>query len=1210
MYDSPMNKLKTITCAILPVLLFITSESRSGGDDIRRCEEAVLERLHAGDDAGAYGKTIEMLMKSPLNPVSVLYYSDMAEYADIVKPGIALSDLKAVKEKIINERETPERNLCSLLVDMETEKILFPREPYKAKKVTEGLFPVRKWLISGPYRKFGAGDMNYSFPPEFIGGKENRRDLSKAILLKNFSSTLKFNDHVYPSSGIAYASTSFQIHGPVNIRIYSKYNYKAFINGREVIRNSGPDYGNLRVVRVWDTGKVTLMIKADMAGESGLRVIITDLDNRPLPMEHATDEFYLFNFSFKEVSDYPHEFFLNAVKNEKGGETAETLSLSYRYLGMYYDILDNSRASVNLRKSISLKNSPITGFMLASFLLKDTGTEPETAGRTEGWRIINELCSKDNSYIPACAKKLAEFISGTDYDRAYSEGRRLLSLSAGNLTVYSDFLYLLGLMGLDREFMVIHEKFQRAFPYSLHPLLSYAEYVKERNPQEYFSHCEMILGRKFIKKYFDDLVKHLVSRGEHDRAVELINRFNQNGAHNDSLIDMYTDKRDFRRAKELINRGMQASERPSLYYRQGLMDYYEYSDPSLYWEKMVSLNPSLFSYSDYLKFFYDRIIDNPFEKYLDAAKPLAEALKIYEPQNEALRNELGRFPSTVMYRGRTFLLSKNRTSRVFCEDVIYLNDQTGVEKWGEYRAMYRGDFHPVRMRTYHNGKEFSDSYQVRKINGENYVNLNSLRKGSVVHISYIIDNPIDTPRNSGFFSIPFELVQSYDEPLRELCIKVIAPDDIVLNFITRDNWAVKRENSNDENIYTMRAGPLKMVQSEKFSGSDLNCLPYYSFSSMTGYGDFINWYLGFIEGKDAIVLPGEMRSLQKESVEESVHEVFNYISRKVSLISNVLYYPEAPEETWYKKIGTVEDKVLLAKAVLKEMGIKSYLAFTKKRLMPRSGGFISPEIFTNILLYVPVSIGKKYWLDFSDPFNRCGAVDFNLSDEDALVILGAGHEIITIDNTVPERRVSEYTVDVNSRGDTGISLNHSFFGNYADIRKLLYNSLYVEDHITAYYISLIPGFDMMSYKIGNSDTQSVPVTISVDGESAGAAALGYKKMILQPFIQKNSINSYAIYNVRRHPLFIQTPVDDAETYRYILPSGYADAEVDKKHELSGRFGVIKISVIKKKGERELHASKEIKLLKRRIDPADYREFLDFCMNVKNLENFNAVLRQD
>ncbi|MCP4138654.1 MAG: DUF3858 domain-containing protein [bacterium] len=1212
----------------------ITAEDPGVLRELYSHEEQIMKDLSQGDYNKLYSDIESFVTRYPLHPVSTLYYPDLVRLAEAhgnKKIEESLTKLiKTVEEK--NPAANEKKNIHLLQLKLQLEKLLYRYAPERAKKISQELKPVRKWILTGCYNTYGPGDMIHSYLPEIISDDAALRGSSgagtgqkrKKVVVKNYDGTVDIKKELYPYNGVAYATASFPVSGPVKIRIYSHSYYKIYINGREAAQNLEQNFRNQRVIRVAGTKGISLMIKLDASKSATFRVLVTDDSDVPRTSRVLFKKAYHNAASYKEENPYPHAWFSGLEKNDP--------YQSYLYRGIYFNELESEEAIAWHRKALAKKRSIINLYYLSSTMLDLGNEDRSSAYYIEGWRIINEIYNKAPDFVPARYSRFLKLVENKNPVKAYREGERLIEQSPNYLLGYIDFLDFLEELDYEKEFEEYLALFKKKFPHSVYPLYAEARYCKTRDRKRYIAVLEKTRTLKISPSIIKKLGQAYAWQGNYSGSASLFTRYNYNNEFTGNIVDNHIKKGDYSKARKLVLQRVSRTSLPSLYYKLGLIDSLKKSDPLMYWQKVLALNPSLFDLSEYVSYLSTREITQPFARYIDESK------KTLTPQNLFNSKKIDpAYPATVLYKNRIFLLQEWGSNRVYCEDIIYLANERGVDQWGEYRIPYKGKFYPIRVRVYHKDGRYSDSYGMQKIDGVTYLNLSSLKKDSIIHISYVVNNPVKSPRKSLFFSIPFTYLQNYNEPVEKILIKVVAPEKTNLSFYLKGSsaakpeimraaeldrekktggWQVRAVPEEGKMIYSIELSGLKAIDRESFIGSSLTALPNFSFTTMNTFKDFITWYNGLLRGKDMPLTRELVETLKKEIIKdqststlEVIKKVYDFVSREIDLQKNVLYYPERPHNVLAKKRGTVEDKAILAKAILESLGIRSYIAFTGKQYWPDFNGFISPYVFSNILLYVPLDLENSLWIDFSSKYYRCGMVTGGIEGSKAHILLKKNFEIKKVVRKESQQKKGTYHIRFDNKGNAQFKIMNYFQGRRGIIRKYFDNKIYNDDIINSFYGRRISLLNVDTYKLENLEDYNKDFSITLEGSSLGLAITGAKKIIFQPVLKKSSIYRYIRYPKRELPLVILSSLDENEEYRYTLPEAYHNQVIQKQYKLKNRFGYADFEFTKNKGSNELKITRKIGLLQRKIEPADYGEFLKFCMDLKKIEFQNITVSQ-
>ena len=277
---------------------------------------------------------------------------------------------------------------------------------------------------------------------------------------------------------------------------------------------------------------------------------------------------------------------------------------------------------------------------------------------------------------------------------------------------------------------------------------------------------ETILSGRFDGEIADELVALYRESEKNDAIIKIADKFNSDGRYSLDLIDAMIRKGAIDDAKREIFKNLAIRGDPAMYCRLG--DIYRKTghDPVMEWRRAMKLAPSDFTTGDLLDYILAGKIENPFAR---------EREKIDDSMFKWPVEREKEVSSRVLHRAIIIHLNEDGGSRAFCEDVLYIGDSKGVEKWGDYRTLFQGELCPLRTRVYRPDGSYYDSYSLQKIDRADYINLSSLKDNSIVHVAYIINNPFAMQGDPALFSVPLTRVQDYDEPVDYFSLQVAAP---------------------------------------------------------------------------------------------------------------------------------------------------------------------------------------------------------------------------------------------------------------------------------------------------------------------------------------------------------------------------------------------------------------------------------------------------
>ena len=376
---------------------------------------------------------------------------------------------------------------------------------------------------------------------------------------------------------------------------------------------------------------------------------------------------------------------------------------------------------------------------------------------------------------------------------------------------------------------------------------------------------------------------------------------------------------------------------------------------------------------------------------------------------------------------------------------------------------------------------------------------------------------------------------------------------------------------------------------------------------MDGEEDFRTWYRGLIAGKDSFIAHADVPDLNGGSTVETVENVYYYILKEIALLGSSLYSPSRAADTLFRKRGSAEDRVILAKTLLQEKGIYSCIAFARDRFLPPAEAYISPETFTDMLLYVPLDQDRGIWLDFSQDVLACGMVKSSINGAESLVLFSKRHEYMTVSGEQESLYKGEYVLSINNRGAADIKADFVMTGHYKDMIGFFQDDRYHEETAHAFASSIFPSIDVTGFTVSSVDSIRRPFALSFKGVDPNAVLAGAGRLVFQPVFNKSDVYGYVQYPQRSQGLVIREPVHEDETYTYELPDQFNDEQVNITEEVRSPFGFAKIVITKEKGSNRLRACKKIHVPAATIKPRGYQDFLRFCLRIRKYELSNVML---
>ena len=1181
--------------AFTAVLLLVWRGTSPGADNGPSAYEArVLSAFAAGDYYALYDAIEAMLVRHPGSPEALLYLTDLATLADVY--GYARVDASLTRIGARLKEEKPEHTgLIGLSILLQRERIARRYAPEKCAGIVKSLRPVASWMVSGPYHRYGAADIDYPFLPEVAPPPAGEEARWKRVSADEKTGEIDFSRILPPGRGAAYASTVIATGRPVRLRVYSSSPFRLFVNGRTALSNSDrARRRSLRVLEISANGAVALTVKVLREENWKFRMIVTDLNDFPIEVESRPGGAASGTCEFTEVMDYPYAELVRRLHGKERG--------ALFHLGAYFSERDSREAEKYFRLGTGVDAGYPCKYFLAESLLEAAHGDRGTAEYLEASRMYREICGTDASFIPARYRLLQMIADRRATAEAFEEGRALIEKAPRFLPLREMYSSLLAGLGYEKEFERDWSEFTKVFPFSPSPRKNMAAFIRIRDPERSAGLYREVLETGFDKNAFESLIDVLHGMERHAEIAALVDRFDYFNDSGRVKIDALIDMGEYERASGLLLKRIAAREDPEDYLRLGRISYLEGEVPSLHWGRMLAISPSYFMTGDLLDYLSGLGTEHPL-----ARERKERGEEYIERWMRGTKKGSGA-PSEVLFRQRVYRLNRDGSSRAFCEDVIYVHDSRGIERYGEFRLDHGDRVYPVRARVYREDGSYSDAGRIIRVDGSSYISLPSLGERSIIHVSYFADNPFALQGDSGFFATPLLGTHDFDESLGVFSCSVAAPEDMDVRMaFTGGRVSYGRSAGMIER--SIRIENRLPVRVENGMGNRLGLLPVYSISTMRERNDFVRWYSSLVRGTSDLQPDAVRAKFRSGDIRASLRAVYAFVSREIDTLGNVLYYPDSAAGTLIKKRGTPEDKAVLARAILECLGIRSYFAFIAGRDFPDLGGFVSPFAFTHVLLYVPIDRQGGVWMDFSRPYNGYGLVDPALEGSDALVVIRDGAEIRTVSGVRMDGSRIDLNVRLENNGNARFEGAIRFYGGREDARSLFQNAQTREEMLNRLLGRMFPAFSLDDFSITGLETVDTPLDLRIKGRTFSLVTTTPDRIVLTPVLNASEVLAHVDGSARAHPYYIIRPVHESERYRFRLPEAYRGAVFAGHEAVKSAFGYALIRISKSAGEPDLIVEKEVHVHAVKIEPTDYGEFVQFCERIQNAERHHIIVEK-
>jgi hypothetical protein len=348
-----------------------------------------------------------------------------------------------------------------------------------------------------------------------------------------------------------------------------------------------------------------------------------------------------------------------------------------------------------------------------------------------------------------------------------------------------------------------------------------------------------------------------------------------------------------------------------------------------------------------------------------------------------------------------------------------------------------------------------------------------------------------------------------------------------------------------------------------------------------------------------------------------------YISIQTGVGRGGGYRPHAAAEVFAKGYGDCKDKANLLRALLKAIGVESYLV----SIYAGDPTFVreewpSPQQFNHCIIAIRVSdetqsnsivchqkLGRLLFFDPTDEHTPFGELPAHEQDSFALIIAAAAGTLERMPATAPEtNRLERHAeVSLSDAGGIAVKARETALGQEAVKRSAVYKSLSraeYEQTYEAFITSSAPGAKVA--RIAAQDNAAAGrFTLEMDfaAEQYAQNAQG-KMLIFKPTLVWRRENSFAAKTERQQPLTLEARLV-TEALQIKLPAGFEADELPEAKTIKTSFGQYSLKCEVKDGVVLL--TRELTLRKALIPAAQAAEVADFFARIQAEEQTPLVL---
>ena len=323
------------------------------------------------------------------------------------------------------------------------------------------------------------------------------------------------------------------------------------------------------------------------------------------------------------------------------------------------------------------------------------------------------------------------------------------------------------------------------------------------------------------------------------------------------------------------------------------------------------------------------------------------------------------------------------------------------------------------------------------------------------------------------------------------------------------------------------------------------------------------------------------------------------------------YTPHRADETLARNYGDCKDKATLMRALLKAIGIESYVTVI------RSGNrdFVKPEWasptqFDHAIIAVKVTdsvnlptvfehpvLGRLMMFDPTDPFTQMGGLPLPEQGSNALILAGDKGTLTKMPLLSPEANRMEGVVkgSIDAEGRMQASVQREYFGHASVMLRALERESAASGvrRVFERAFNRSVGRSRLTEITTAADNGQNHATVKINMEADHFGQnMGGKLLIVRPGLLTSGGNYYLVSNKRNNPVKLEADLR-RDTIRIKVPAGFKLDELPQTAKIDGAYGRLEATWAVENGEIVMNQTLEVR--QTTVPAAEYesvRKFFD------------------
>jgi tetratricopeptide (TPR) repeat protein len=319
-------------------------------------------------------------------------------------------------------------------------------------------------------------------------------------------------------------------------------------------------------------------------------------------------------------------------------------------------------------------------------------------------------------------------------------------------------------------------------------------------------------------------------------------------------------------------------------------------------------------------------------------------------------------------------------------------------------------------------------------------------------------------------------------------------------------------------------------------------------------------------------------------------------------------------DTLLMGVGSLQDKTLLAKALLGTMKVRNELLLVATgEQKANESGIPMPGLFSRYLIYLPEHPDGIEYLDLGSQYRAIGNLSENLQGKEAILLTGSQGKFMMLPDTRDTLPNNEHFISLTVQPDGNCLIEGTItyqgeMGTY--LRDICQDPNKKKRIMDEEVNRLFPGLSITDKEWRNMDSLNAPLILSFKGSSKTLLTATPEGYVFNPLVNKLSLGRYVSGAERVHRMDIKDTITHNNfELRIQIPEGWRLARIPDTLVDFSPFGSYQLQWDSPR-KNLWRLCRSVLIGEMEIKPEDFAAFRDFCQKIDAVEKQPLALVKD